>query len=130
MKINDFKQQTLAMIEDRLAQIKEALQNEDEADMKRFYHGAKNAFNELRSFIEDIPNDKAKPLKLKFGQRYRCLKNLHYSDSDDIMFQAGCVYVVIRWVGRLGIMSNDGIARSNDSGCMIITDEYFEPVND
>ena len=41
MKINDFKQQTLAMIEDRLAQIKEALQNEDEADMKRFYHGAK-----------------------------------------------------------------------------------------
>ena len=81
---------------------------------------------ELHKMIAADIKASSNALKLEIEERYTCLQSIYYEDSKDEMFTKGNVYVVLRNFRGLGLMSNDGIIRTERDIPEEMNTEYFK----
>lgn len=129
MTIKEIKANLLDKIQGYVDSIQRLLEEDKNSGHDDSYdRGCLTTYQNVMAMIEDISSEDAVPLLLAEGERYRCLQDLHFEDSDGLMFTKGNTYVVIRdEYGRIGLMDNHGAARGyNSTGTLVITTEYFQ----
>jgi len=126
MNVKEVKKDLLAYIEQALRDIQDAIGEDPE--IKEYWDGAQSAYHEMQAYIENIKAEGACDLDLSVGDKYRCRHTLHYEDNGAVMFRKDEVYIVISTHYGIGLMSTDGVARTNTDTCHVITDENFELV--
>ena len=133
MTIKEIKTNLLGRIQGYVDSVQRLLEEDKNSGYDDAYdRGCLNTYQNVMAMIEDISSEDAVPILLAEGERYRCLQDLHFEESDGLMFTKGNTYVVIRdEYGRIGIMDNYGIARGyNSTGTLVITTEYFQRKED
>jgi hypothetical protein len=126
MNVKEVKKDLLSYIEKSIKEIPSLIGNDPDA--KEFYEGEQAAYHEMQAYVEDIKAEGVCDLDLQVGNKYKCLHTLHYEDSGEVMFREGEVYIAISTHYGIGLMSTDGVARTNTDTCHVITDENFELV--
>lgn len=133
MTIKEIKANLLGRIQGYVDSVQRLLEEDNNSGHDDAYdRGCLATYQNVMAMIEDISSEDAVPILLAEGERYRCLQDLHFEDSDGLMFTKCNTYVVIRdEYGRIGLMDNYGAARGyNSTGTLVITTEYFQRKED
>ena len=94
MTIKEIKTNLLGRIQGYVDSVQRLLEEDKNSGYDDAYdRGCLNTYQNVMAMIEDISSEDAVPILLAEGERYRCLQDLHFEESDGLMFTKGNTYV-------------------------------------